>query len=366
MVEAHGFIRRQAANLVSILGVLPIGLLVLDSGRDYLIPLILYNNIMDDLDGILAVKLGTTSPFGARLDNVCDAVAHTAFVMVVGMPGGGISSAASLAAVAAIILRCVSRLGPGTVTAQGSPTNELIRHILFILLLTNIGGVSATPFLTVAFLFHAVSMLVTYRMPLLVRSVKKVSCYVFLFRQGAESGILAVERTGRVGAEEGGRDGDVFVVDDRVVERYVVAVDLPAPGRIATRVAVDDEVVTLRITRSSSDSGAIQCLVVGQRRLQSHDRIGLLVAPGAYADFDEPHRRLAGRRAHVHEGHAGAHVGPVVPLESLFVAELKLKARIATDFSRQRLRRLGHRRGCLGRLCQGRSFRRRHVATPVT
>ena len=171
MVEAHGFIRRQAANLVSILSVLPIGLLVLDGGRDYLIPLILYNNIMDDLDGILAVKLGTTSPFGARLDNVCDAVAHTAFVMVVGMPGGGISSAASLAAVAAIILRCVSRLGPGTVTAQGSPTNELIRHILFILLLTKIGGVSASPFLTVAFLFHAVSMLVTYRMPLLVRSV---------------------------------------------------------------------------------------------------------------------------------------------------------------------------------------------------
>ena len=74
---SHGVIRRQAANLVSILGVLPIGLLVLDGGRDYLMPLMLYNNLMDDLDGVLAVKLGITSDFGARLDNVCDAIASS-------------------------------------------------------------------------------------------------------------------------------------------------------------------------------------------------------------------------------------------------------------------------------------------------
>ena len=166
-------IRRHAPNLISILGVLPIGVLVLDGGRDYLIPLMIYNNIMDDLDGVLAVKLGSTSPFGARLDNVCDAIAHTAFVMVVGMPGGGVTAAASLAAVTAIILRCVSRLSPGAVTGQGSPTNELIRHILFILLLTNLAGVAAAPFLTVAFVCHTVSMLVTYRMPLLVRSMTR-------------------------------------------------------------------------------------------------------------------------------------------------------------------------------------------------
>ncbi len=167
----HGFVRRQAANVVSILGVLPIGLLLLDGGREYLIPLMLYNNIMDDLDGVLAVKLGITSDFGARLDNVCDAIAHTAFVMVVGMPSGGISVAASLAAVTAIIVRCASRLSPGAVTQRGSPTNELIRHILFILLLTKLAGVAAAPFLTVACLFHTVSMLVTYRMPWLIRSM---------------------------------------------------------------------------------------------------------------------------------------------------------------------------------------------------
>ena len=166
-------IRRHAANLASILGVLPIGLLVLDSGRGYLIPLMLYNNIMDDLDGLLASRLGIKSQFGARLDNVCDAIAHTAFVLVVGMPAGGVCAAASLAAVTAIILRCVRRLDPGTLGAQGSPTNELIRHVLFILVLTELVGVAAAPLLTVAFVFHAVSMLVPYRMPLLIRSVTK-------------------------------------------------------------------------------------------------------------------------------------------------------------------------------------------------
>jgi phosphatidylserine synthase len=161
--------RRHAANLVSLLGVLLIGALALDGGRDYLVPVMLANNIMDDLDGIVAAKLGIRSQFGARLDNVCDAIAHTAFVMVIGMPRGGLCAAAGLAAVAAIIVRSVSRLTPGP--SKGSPTNELVRHLLFVLLLTEFLGASPTPFLTVVFVFHTVSMLVTYRMPQLIRSV---------------------------------------------------------------------------------------------------------------------------------------------------------------------------------------------------
>ena len=168
---SRGVIRRHAANLVSLLGVLPIALLVLDGGRDYVIPLMLYNNITDDLDGVLAIKLGIKSQFGARLDNVCDAIAHTAFVMVVGTPAGGVCAAASLVAATAIILRVVSRLGPVAAPAQGSPTNELIRHVLFILLLAELAGIAAAPFLTAAFVLHTVSMHVTYRMPTLIRSM---------------------------------------------------------------------------------------------------------------------------------------------------------------------------------------------------
>ena len=74
---------RNLANFVSILGVLPICLLFVDGGYRYLIPIIVFNNVMDDLDGVVASRLKIASEFGATLDNVCDAVAHVTLVFAV-------------------------------------------------------------------------------------------------------------------------------------------------------------------------------------------------------------------------------------------------------------------------------------------
>ncbi len=172
---------KNLANVVSILGVLPVALLFVEDGYQYLIPLIVYNNIMDDLDGILAGKLNIRSPFGAILDNVCDAVAHTVFVMAVAMHVwtdqgdvcGGVCAAVGLVAAMALVLRVVSRLDPAAVAGTGSPTNELVRHMFFILLLSQIFDFPPAPLLIAVFLFHAVSMLVPYRMPWLIRSLTK-------------------------------------------------------------------------------------------------------------------------------------------------------------------------------------------------
>ena len=172
---------KNLANVVSILGILPIAILFMKDGYQYLIPLIVYNNIMDDLDGILAGKLNIRSQFGAILDNVCDAVAHTTFVMAVAMHVwmdqgdvcGGVCAAAGLVAAMALVLRVVSRLDPAAVTGTGSPTNELVRHVLFILLLAGMFDFAPAPFLIVAFSLHAVSMLLPYRMPWLIRSLTK-------------------------------------------------------------------------------------------------------------------------------------------------------------------------------------------------
>lgn len=171
---------KNLANVVSILGILPIAILFMKDGYQYLIPLIVYNNIMDDLDGILAGKLNIRSPFGGILDNVCDAVAHTVFVMAVAMYWmdqgcvcGTICAAAGLVAAMAIVLRVVSRLDPAAVTGTGSPTNELMRHMFFILLLAQILDFTPTPLLIAAFLFHAVSMLAPFRMPWMIRSLTK-------------------------------------------------------------------------------------------------------------------------------------------------------------------------------------------------
>ncbi len=170
------------ANIVSILGVLPICILFGEHGYQYLFPLIVYNNVMDDLDGVLAAKLNIRSNFGALLDNVCDAIAHTVFVMVVGMHFaaeaghptlGWVCLASSLLATVAMIIRVVARINPTSVPGMGSPTNELIRHIFFVLLVAQMFGFDPTPYLIVAFVLHTVSMLVPFKMPYLIRSLTK-------------------------------------------------------------------------------------------------------------------------------------------------------------------------------------------------
>ncbi|MGY8770252.1 MAG: CDP-alcohol phosphatidyltransferase family protein [Pirellulales bacterium] len=172
---------KNLANVVSILGVLPIALLFLEDGYQYLVPLIIYNNIMDDLDGILAGKLNIRSPFGANLDNVCDLVVHTVFVMIVGMQmwtetgdiWAGVCLLLSLVAATSLVLRVVSRLMPDAVPGTGTATNELMRHILFVLLLVPMFDISPIPLLLVVFVLHSISMLVPYRMPWLLRSLTK-------------------------------------------------------------------------------------------------------------------------------------------------------------------------------------------------
>ena len=174
------FIYRNLANATSILGVLPLVLLFLEDGYRYAIPLIVFNNVMDDLDGILAAKLNIRSRFGADLDNVCDAVAHVALVSVVGAHFGGLVLLASMIAAASIILRATSRLNPDVVTGGGSPTNELMRHMLFVLLLTQLVDVEPGLYLILTFLVHSVTMNVSFKLPLLIRGLAKTATTVAL------------------------------------------------------------------------------------------------------------------------------------------------------------------------------------------
>ncbi len=158
------FIYRNLANLTSIFGVLPFVVLFLDDGFQYVVPLIIFNNIMDDLDGVLAAKLNIRSRFGANLDNICDAVTHVILTLVVGAHFGSLLIAASIIAAGSIILRVAARLNPKAIEGTGSPTNELMRHMLFTLLLAGQFDFSPEYILMAVFLVHSVSMLVTYPM----------------------------------------------------------------------------------------------------------------------------------------------------------------------------------------------------------
>lgn len=164
---------KNLANFISFLGVLAIGVLFLDGGYQYILPLIVFNNVMDDLDGVVAGKLDIRSEFGATLDNVCDAVVHTVLVLMVGIHYGWVSGVFALAASTAILIRIVSRMAPGAIPGVGSPTNELIRHMFFVLLLAKSFGFDATLALIAVFTLHTVSMLLPYRLPALLRSLTK-------------------------------------------------------------------------------------------------------------------------------------------------------------------------------------------------
>jgi len=163
-------IYRNLPNIASIVGVLPIGLLLLPDGHRFLIPLIIYNNIMDDLDGILAARLNLRSSFGAMLDNVCDTVTHTLFVLAVGMHFGGLCAVAAGAAMVGLILRVVSRLESPPVIPRGSPTNELVRHLLFVLLLAGNYEFPVSTVLVLVFVINGIAMVVPFEMPHMIRS----------------------------------------------------------------------------------------------------------------------------------------------------------------------------------------------------
>ena len=161
---------QNLANITSLLGVLPLCLLLTAEGFRYLPALIVYNNVMDDLDGILAIKLGIKSRFGALLDNICDTAAHVLILMSVGASHGTVTLVLCTIPVAAILLRVASRVNPTPGGSSGTPTNELMRHMLFIILLSRTYGFDPTWVLAAAFLLNSVSMLVPFAMPHLVRS----------------------------------------------------------------------------------------------------------------------------------------------------------------------------------------------------
>ena len=174
----ENFVYRNLANATSVLGVLPLVVLFVDDGYRYIVPLIIFNNFMDDLDGILAAKLNIRSQFGADLDNVCDAVAHIILALAVGAHFGGLLIAASVIATGSILLRIVNRLDTTTTNGNGSPTNELMRHMLFIILLAGQFDFSHGYILITLFLIHSVSMLVLYPMPDLI--IKRAKSAVML------------------------------------------------------------------------------------------------------------------------------------------------------------------------------------------
>ena len=98
----------------------------------------------------------------------------------VGAHFGGLVLMLSTVATGPIILRVASRLESEQPTGGGSPTNELMRHILFVVLLAQTLGFDPEPVLLTVFLLHSVSMIVTFRMSAFIRAQVKSAAAVGL------------------------------------------------------------------------------------------------------------------------------------------------------------------------------------------
>ena len=85
---------------------------------------------------------------------------------------------ASVIAAASIILRATSRLNPDMATGNGSPTNELMRHTLFVLLLTQIVDVDPGLYLILIFMLHSVTMNAPFKFTVLIRGLAKTAAAV--------------------------------------------------------------------------------------------------------------------------------------------------------------------------------------------
>lgn len=174
-----GFIKSNTANIISLAGVAPLALLFLPEPLFWLPLIIVLNNLADDLDGLVAGWLKIRSRFGANLDNVCDAVAHGMITIALAVSVGGLSTFTGLIAACSVILRSTIRLDPAC-SVKGTPTNELMRHCLIVILLAQLEIISLQLWLPVIFLFHTVTMLLNYPLPFLIRSFTKSSKAILL------------------------------------------------------------------------------------------------------------------------------------------------------------------------------------------
>ncbi len=108
----------------------------------------------------------------------CDAVTHILIAMVVDARYGGVVLAPSLLSAVAILIRVVQRVDPSHVSGMGTPTNELMRHLLLLTVLQQAFGFDITPYLFAAYLWNSVSMLVPFAMPHLDRSKARTATAV--------------------------------------------------------------------------------------------------------------------------------------------------------------------------------------------
>lgn len=185
MKDAYPLLRAALPSILSILGLVPMFLLLSYEWRGYLSWFILYYLAMDDLDGSVARALGTESRFGEHLDDTCDAVVHSVVAVLGGLVLGGMVLVASFVVATAIVIRMAARSsGIGRGVPWGEPGNEV--SILWLILHSGgtVAWLGTDLVITLLLMIHAAMMLMPFPVRIvrtrLKRAASVASYYVLL------------------------------------------------------------------------------------------------------------------------------------------------------------------------------------------
>ncbi len=132
---------------------------------------------------------------------------------------------------------------------------------------------------------------------LLIRreGAKESAGQVFFFGEDAMPEARAVANFGGVGSEEKGKGADEVAVDDGDVNPEVMAADFESPGLFLAGLAVDGDVVELRITGEHDLGGMVEMVErfpLSKGGLEVHDFASLAGAAFAEGEVHDGQRQL--------------------------------------------------------------------------
>lgn len=162
--------RLHIANVVTLLGVVPAMLLLDPDFRIHLSILVLITILADDIDGMIARGLNTTSDFGRHLDLVSDCASHVIIVIVISqeynLPVRILAILASIAMITRLSLSASSHQTKG----HGVTTNEYVVYLFLIRTVDNHFSID----LTAAVICITVLVLVSLNIPCRITTPRRV------------------------------------------------------------------------------------------------------------------------------------------------------------------------------------------------
>jgi phosphatidylserine synthase len=163
-------IKSQAANSISLLGIIPVFLLLYPQMYSYFPLIASFNILADDLDGIVARSMGTNSERGRFIDILCDAFSHIVLLMAAAKNHGFFIKLLALTALVSMISRLASSSLKKVGKFNGTTTNEYVVSMHLVIALELLWGVNLEVLLAIL----TVVSIVTLNMNAKIKTLRRI------------------------------------------------------------------------------------------------------------------------------------------------------------------------------------------------